>query len=128
MAMRRSGTGSGGGKGSKNIVHPSYKSGRAAAGIRHQAVAKIGSNMKNKVTERGRTAKSAVEDVRGKAPISVPLGNELAKNVGAGGPGAGRVLYGHCGTQSTYGSPAQGKPTPARDILRDFGPDVAGRK
>lgn len=29
------------------------------------------------------------------------LGNELATNVGKGGPGTGRTLYGHCGTRPT---------------------------
>jgi hypothetical protein len=41
---------------------------------------------------------------------AVPFGNDLATNVERGGPGVGRVLYGQCGTQGTYGKPVQGNP------------------
>jgi hypothetical protein len=37
-----------------------------------------------------------------------PLGNDLATNVGKGGPGAGRTTY-HCGTQGTQGKPSHGE-------------------
>jgi hypothetical protein len=53
------------------------------------------------------------------------LGNEVALNVGGGGPGAGRTLYGQSGVQGQHGPVNPGKPTPAREILRDFGPDSA---
>ena len=100
--MRRSGKGSGGGLGMNKNTSPPVRYGSSAQGKRHQAVAQIGSSMGNKVTERGRTAKGAIEDIRGKAPISVPLGNEVAKNVGPGGCGTGRTLYGKGGTQGQH--------------------------
>jgi hypothetical protein len=39
------------------------------------------------------------------------MGNEIALNVGKGGPGTGRTLYGQCGTQGQHpnGNP-NGKP------------------
>ena len=53
----------------------------------------------------------------------VPLGNQLATNVGKGAPGAGRTLYGQCGSQGSYG-PVAGTPRPpSRDILSEFGPE-----
>ena len=62
-----------------------------------------------------------------KLPISAapasPLGNAVALNVGAGGAGSGRTLYGQAGTNATHGKVDPGKPTPARDILNAFGPD-----
>jgi len=38
----------------------------------------------------------------------VPLGNQLATNVGKGGPGAGRDVH-RCGSQGTHGPVAQGE-------------------
>jgi hypothetical protein len=40
----------------------------------------------------------------------VKFGNEVATNVGKGGPGARRTLYGQSGLQGTNGAPAQGLP------------------
>ena len=56
-------------------------------------------------------------------------GNELATNVGKGGPGAGRTVH-RSGAQGLYGAVARGvadyapdvpATTPGRDILRDYG-------
>jgi hypothetical protein len=43
--------------------------------------------------------------------MSVPFGNEVALNVGKGGCGTGRTLYGQAGTQGTHGDVA-GSPCP----------------
>jgi hypothetical protein len=52
---------------------------------------------------------------------SVALGNEVALNVGGGGPGTGRTVTGKSGTNAQYGPP-EGKPKPqGRDILREYG-------
>jgi hypothetical protein len=58
--------------------------------------------------------------VVGKAP-QVPLGNVVAGNVGQGGPGTGRTLYGKGGSQSPT-PPAKEMPK-GRDILSEFGPE-----
>ena len=59
----------------------------------------------------------AVERVKAGTASQVPLGNQLAANVGKGGPGAGRTLYGQCGTQGMHGAPAPGNPRPSRGDL-----------
>jgi hypothetical protein len=52
----------------------------------------------------------------------VPLGNQLVKNVGAGGPGTGRTTLVR-GTQMMHGAPVQGSAPAPRDILSEFGPE-----
>jgi hypothetical protein len=59
-------------------------------------------------------------------PGSTPLGNSLVNNVGSGGPGAGRTLYGQSGSQGMQGPPAPGNPPGRRDILSEFGPEISG--
>jgi len=54
----------------------------------------------------------------------VPLGNRIAGNVGKGGPGTGRTLYGQGGTQSRTPAPAPVGPT--RDTMAEFGPEISG--
>ena len=56
-------------------------------------------------------------------PAPAPLGNQVALNVGAGGPGTGRVLYGQAGTQSATPAAAAKPMAKGHDILRDFGPE-----
>jgi hypothetical protein len=53
------------------------------------------------------------------------LGNQVAGNVGGGGPGKGRVLYGQSGLQGQHGAPAPGnpRPVPSEHIISSFGPD-----
>lgn len=49
------------------------------------------------------------------------LGNEVAKNVGSGGPGRGRTLYGQSGSQSQHGPSNPGSPRPeGQDINSSF--------
>lgn len=61
-----------------------------------------------------------------KLPISSapanPLGNQVALNVGQGGPGSGRTLYGQGGTQSA--TPAANPMPKGKDLLNEFGPNV----
>jgi hypothetical protein len=57
----------------------------------------------------------------GTAP-QVPLGNALATNVGAGGPGKGRTVQ-KSGSQGLHG-PVAGAPRPmGPDILSQYGPE-----
>jgi hypothetical protein len=53
------------------------------------------------------------------------FGNEVALNVGKGGPGTGRTLYGQSGSQGCHGQPAAGNPRPvsSRHIISSYGPD-----
>ncbi len=52
----------------------------------------------------------------------VKLGNEVALNVGKGGPGAGRSVH-RTGSQGTHGPVNPGSSPLARDILGSFGPE-----
>jgi hypothetical protein len=58
----------------------------------------------------------------GRGYTGAKYGNELATNVGKGGPGSGRTVM-PCGSQGTHGSVNPGNSAPARDILSAFGPD-----
>jgi hypothetical protein len=121
---------SGGGITGKNNVSPPVRYGQARKEKRVAAVSQIGQAMGNHVTDR-RQVVNPIERFEGRQGISVPLGNEVARNVGKGGCGTGRVLYGQSGSQGMHGSPAQGNPPERRDILSEFGresPNVAGRK
>jgi hypothetical protein len=114
----------GGGSKSREVTQRPVKVGRAAQAKRHEAVAQIGSAQGNKATERARTLTKSIERVEGPRPYSAPLGNATAKLCGP--RGEGRTLYGQAGSQQQYGSANPGRPTPARDILSDFGAESAG--
>jgi hypothetical protein len=106
---------------------------RSGGGIRSNKVARVGVRAGSRTTNV--VSPSAVADlggslaykrlplVKAQAP-AVPMGNDLARNVGTGGPGAGRVTH-HCGTQGTHGNTTgtNSGGRPARDILGEFGPE-----
>ena len=56
----------------------------------------------------------------------VPSGNQVALNVGQGGPGTGRTVY-RTGTQQMHGAPVQGQSPGQRDILSEFGREVTDK-
>jgi hypothetical protein len=58
---------------------------------------------------------------QGKAPQS-KFGNEVAKNVGGGGPGAGRVVM-RSGSQGAHGHVAGTRPAASPNTLKEYGPD-----
>jgi hypothetical protein len=110
--MRRSGTGSGGGIGMNKNVRPSVRTGSGARGTHPGGVAQLGQHVGDKATH----GKSSGSGYRGE-PLHnnrnfnpVKYGNELATNIGKGGPGTGRTLYGQSGSQGCHGQPAQGEP------------------
>jgi hypothetical protein len=84
---------SGGGITSNKVRNVGVQTGKAAKGVSPQAASRIGMQV---VTSTG------VAKVPG--PISKPLGNELAKNVGKGGPGAGRTVHPSGSQQGTPNS------------------------
>jgi hypothetical protein len=51
----------------------------------------------------------------------VPLGNQVAGNVGKGGPGAGRIVH-RSGSQAQHGPVAGSVQPQGRDILSDYSP------
>ena len=91
----------GGGIGSAVVRPTGTRDGQTAFPVSPRGVAQIGSAIGNKVTAEvgGKLGYRGEPWLEGKPPISVPLGNELAKNVGKGGPGAGREVM-RCGSQT----------------------------
>ena len=81
----------------------------------------------NHVTEAGSPIGYRGERyLEGKTPAggAVPLGNEVAGNVGKGGPGTGRT----CTEWKPQGMPVTPQPIgPTKDTLAEFGPDSAER-
>ena len=125
MANNRSGQRPGGGLHSKNVVSKPVRTGAPARGYGPAWVAELGQMQGNHVTPYGGSETKWRGDpmaTRSPAGGNVPLGNAIAGNVGKGGPGTGRTLYGQSGTQKQYGSGGPQKPA-GRDILSEFGPD-----
>ena len=101
---------------SRNLVEKGVRVGDRAKVVNPRAASQIGSSLGNKATDSGgKTVGSAAETFyQGRKPTGgpggVPLGNECATNVGGGGVGTGRKLYGQSGTNQVYGTPVTGLP------------------
>jgi hypothetical protein len=125
---RNSGHRPGGGIASNKVVQKPVMTGKSARQYHQGGVSQFGESVGNHITNKG-TSNYKGDPVRGSfrppgTPGSVPLGNQIAGNVGAGGPGKGRTLYGQSGMQGTHGSPAPGNaPSKTRDTLAEYGPD-----
>jgi hypothetical protein len=108
---------SGGGSTSRNVVRPGMRNGQPSTRINPRGVSQIGSSMSNhSMDSSGKKLTKSVEPVRGASMPGVKLGNEVAKNVGGGGPGAGRQVMGS-GTQGQHGPVAPGNPPPAGELF-----------
>src|SRR5215472_12434656 len=119
--MRRSGVGSGGGIGMNKNVSPSVKTGTGSRGTHPGGVAQLGQHVGDKATHgnpKGTGYRGEpLHNNRSFQPV--PFGNSVALNVGKGGPGTGRTLYGQSGSQGVHGAtnPGQPRPTPSRHII-----------
>src|SRR5262245_42537277 len=98
--------GPGGGFGSNKHTRVEVHYGQQSKGRNPRAVSQIGQSMGNHATEHtGKMNRNEViERMQHPAPTAagIGLGNELAGNVGKGGPGAGRKLYGQSGSNKVY--------------------------
>ena len=111
MAMK--GSGGGGGYGSRPHVEKSVRTGSGSKSTRPAGVAQVGQIQGDHVTNRDSTGyKGERLHNPSKNFQPVPFGNEVALNVGKGGCGTGRTLYGQAGSQGQHGSPAAGNPPP----------------
>jgi hypothetical protein len=123
----------GGGYGSAVNREVGNRLGKGAQEMRPRGASQIGSSIGNKSTESGVVKGVPSEKIQGaRLPqgLSVPLGNEVALNVGAGGAGKGRDYVSKSGSNCVTG-PTTGTRKADNlggDILRDFGPDVPGRR
>ena len=111
MAMKGSG---GGGYGSRPHVENSVKTGSGSHSTRPAGVSQIGYQAGDHTTSRPGSSGYKGEKLHGPAERNfqpVKFGNELATNIGKGGPGTGRTLYGQSGQQGQHG-PVAGSPRP----------------
>jgi hypothetical protein len=75
----------------------------------------------NHITEQGATGYGGINPFGASQGYPSELGNKVALNVGKGGPGTGRKIYG-CGTQGVQGEAAHGNPTPkAKELWSGWG-------
>src|SRR6516162_11761834 len=123
MAMRGSG---GGGYGSRPHVEKPVKTGTGPRSARPAGVAMFGTMQGSHSTVGGGSETSyrgeKLHNDRTFQPVK--FGNEVALNVGRGGPGKGRDVHAS-GSQGVHGGTNPGNPraVPGRDLLSDFGPD-----
>jgi hypothetical protein len=102
----------GGGIKSRQHVETKVKTGAPRERIRHSGVAQIGQRVGNHVTNQGATGYGGINPFGAGQGYPSRLGNELALNVGGGGPGKGYKQYGQSGSQGCHGTPAKGDPMP----------------
>jgi hypothetical protein len=116
--------GPGGGAGSRVVRQVPVRTGQPARKVAPGAVSQFGSALGNKATDHPQTLRGGVETLyRGiiPGPLNVPLGNQIAEQTVCK-PGGSRAVQ-HCGSQGMHGNPNPGKPTPAKDILSEYGPE-----
>jgi hypothetical protein len=121
---------SGGGINSRVVKQVDIKSGSPnLTAYSPRGVSQIGASQGSTLDRSGSftTKNSALPLSEGQKRDFVPLGNSLTNNIGAGGPGTGRTLYGQSGTQSVHGPVVQGSAPGQRDILSEFGREVTDK-
>jgi hypothetical protein len=127
--MRGGRGGAGGGPNSRVNKSVSVRTGIPARGISPGAVSQFGSSVGNHATDhRANLPYKGERYLEGKTPAggNVPLGNQVALNVGKGGAGTGRTIY---KTRSQSGMPSTPRAIgPTRDTLAEFGPDSANAR
>jgi hypothetical protein len=117
-----------GGIGSRVVNPQGVRNGAPARGLNPGGVAQFGSAIGNHITDGGRVNYRGDEVRNGLTPAggAVPLGNQIATNVGKGGPGAGREVF-KCGSQGQSG-PTRSPNATGRDTLAEFGPDTSNAR
>ena len=122
-----SGNQKGGGYGSRQHVEKPIRTGSGSRGTNPGGVGQLG-NMQGSHVTRGEESNYRGDPLHsGPSFQPVPFGNQVALNVGKGGPGTGRTLYGQSGSQGCHGQPASGNPRPVSDrhIISSYGPDYS---
>jgi hypothetical protein len=112
MANRDSGHRPGGGIASNKITERPVRTGSGSHATTPGYAGQLGQKQGSHVTRSEDSNYRGEPMHSGRSFNPVPYGNELVTNVGKGGPGAGRTLYGQSGQQGCHGSPAPGNPVP----------------
>jgi hypothetical protein len=103
------------------VYHQGYPSQKISPGGASQFGSSVGNHVAG-LDNGSKTTGYRGDPVRMGAMPNHRLGNEVALNVGGGGPGTGRVIS-PTGGQGQHG-PVAGKVKPeGRDILREYGPE-----
>ena len=117
--VNTSGNQKGGGYGSRVHVEKPVRTGTGSRGTNPGGVGQLGQMQGSHVT-RGEESNYRGDPLHGGRSFQpVKFGNEIALNVGKGGCGTGRTLYGQAGSQGTHGSVAGTAPPRARGILNN---------
>ena len=114
MATNRSGHRPGGGIASRVNVQPPVRTGSGSRGTRPSGAASLGQAYGSHITNKSDTGYRGPKFHDDRSFQPVKFGNEVALNVGKGGCGTGRTLYGQAGSQGTHGSVNPGNPPPNR--------------
>jgi hypothetical protein len=120
-----SGNQKGGGYGSRQHVETKVRTGSGSFGTSPGGAGQLGQKQGSHVT-RGEESNYRGDPLHsGRSFQPVKFGNEVALNVGKGGCGTGRTLYGQAGSQGTHGATDPGNPRPVSDrhIISSYGPD-----
>ena len=96
------------------------RTGSGSKGISPGWVGQRGQKQGNHITDDKNTGYTGEKKFTGKNFQPVKFGNEVALNVGKGGPGTGRTTYAS-GSQDCHGTPEQGspRPNPQHDALEN---------
>jgi hypothetical protein len=103
----------GGGINSRQRKEVGVRTGTGSKGVQPGYAGQLGTMKGDHATSSGdvrgdpRIGKDAMAKPAGN---TVKFGNEVATNVGKGGPGTGRNLYGSSGTNRQYGAADPGQP------------------
>jgi hypothetical protein len=107
-----------GGVASKTVTRQSVRTGVGGRGIGKNWVSQIGQSLGDHATESGKILRGNRADVHRPPNFQpVKLGNEVALNVGKGGCGTGRTLFGESGSQRQWGNPDPGNPRPRGELF-----------
>jgi len=124
MASNNRSVRSGGGIDSNKRVEIGVRYGGPRREVNKVAVSRLGAMIGSHATNNPKVLNTKLEPFYGKTVPSVPLGNQVAGNVGPGGPGTGRTLY-RAGYQGP--TPAPQAMSVGRNTLSEYGPDVPGK-
>jgi hypothetical protein len=105
---------------SRQHVEKPVKTGSGSRGTRPGGAESIGKVYGDHITNKDTTGYRGPKFHNDKSFQPVKFGNEVALNVGKGGCGTGRTLYGQAGSQGTHGAVNPGNPRPhGRGILNN---------